>query len=52
MLVASSTPLTITVANNSISDNHIGVWRTSMVKITGINANTYSKVLIPVRYAP
>ena len=52
VLVASSSPLTITVANNSISDNHIGVWRTSMVKITGINTNTYSKVLIPVRYAP
>ena len=52
VLVASSSPLTITVANNFISNNHIGVWRTSMVKITGINTNTYSKVLIPVRYAP
>lgn len=52
VLVASSSPLTITVANNSISDNHVGVWRTSMVKIQGINTNTYSNVLIPVRYAP
>ena len=52
VLVASSSPLTITVANNSISDNHVGVWRTSKVKIQGINTNTYSKVLIPVRYAP
>ena len=52
VLVASSSPLTITVANNSISNNHVGVWRTSMVKIVGINTNTYSKVLIPVRYAP
>ena len=52
VLVASSSPLTITVANNTISDNHVGVWRTSKVKITGINTNTYIKVLIPVRYAP
>ena len=52
VLVASSSPLTITVANNTISDNHVGVWRTSKVKILGINTNTYSKVLIPVRYAP
>jgi Right handed beta helix region len=52
VLVASSSPLTITIANNSIADNHIGVWRTSKIKILGINTNTYSKVLIPVRYAP
>ncbi|HUY48071.1 MAG TPA: right-handed parallel beta-helix repeat-containing protein [Streptosporangiaceae bacterium] len=52
VLVASSSPLSITVANNSISDNHVGIWRTSLVKIVGVNTNTYTNVLIPVRYAP
>lgn len=52
VLVASSSPLTITIANNFIASNHIGVWRTSMIKILGINTNQYASVLIPVRYAP
>jgi hypothetical protein len=52
ILVASSSPLSIAVANNAISGNHVGIWRTSLVKIQGINTNTYTNVLIPVRYAP
>ena len=52
VLLASSSPLSITVANNAISDNRVGIWRTSLVKVFGINTNTYTNVLTPVRYAP
>lgn len=48
VLVASPTPLSIQVVGNTISDNHYGIWKNSLITARGLNSNRYINVTEPV----
>jgi len=48
VIVASVAPLSITIANNAISDNFYGIWLMPAVTATGTSTNTFVNVTIPV----
>jgi parallel beta-helix repeat protein len=48
VIVASVAPLSITIANNAISDNFYGIWLMPAVTATGTSTNTFVNVTIRV----
>lgn len=48
VIVASVAPLSITIANNTISNNFYGIWLMPAVTATGTSTNTYVNVTTPV----
>ena len=48
VLVASVTPLSITIEHNLIADNFYGIWLTPMVNVSGESTNMFVNVTTPV----
>ncbi len=52
VIVASVTPLSITVKDNLIANNVFGIWTTAPVTTTGAHANLFVHVTTPVFVSP
>jgi hypothetical protein len=48
VIVASVAPLSITIANNTISDDVYGIWLMPAVTASGTSTNTFVNVTTPV----
>ncbi|HUK69969.1 MAG TPA: NosD domain-containing protein [Streptosporangiaceae bacterium] len=48
LVFSGGTHVTVTVAHNSISDNHFGIWLSKPVKAQGVGTNSFHNVTVPV----
>jgi hypothetical protein len=48
LVYSGTTPVQVTIEQNVISDNAIGIWLSKIVTAAGLPANTFSRVTTPV----
>ena len=48
IVASAATPISITIANNVISNNYYGIWLMPLVTVSGASSNTFVNVTTPV----